>query len=205
MALKPLPPPSVSLLDPATGLMAKDWYDYFRSNDQFARASSGTAYVLQSDPALLASYAVTDAFESANVNHVSWTPSITFVTPGSMSIGSYTTQSGKLYRVGWLRLALFSAISATFNKGSASGNLLISGLPDAALDDSRLSNLRFRGLAAIVGFTQFVPFLAAGSSTLVIERSGPNSAPTTVVAGDLNTGNISIEFSGAILYAATYP
>lgn len=31
MALHPLPHPSVRVVDPITGLMQKDWYEYFRS------------------------------------------------------------------------------------------------------------------------------------------------------------------------------
>lgn len=34
---KPIPPPQVPLIDPQTGLMAKDWYDFFTSQAQVLR------------------------------------------------------------------------------------------------------------------------------------------------------------------------
>jgi hypothetical protein len=30
MPIRPLPPPDVALVDPETGLVTRDWYDYLR-------------------------------------------------------------------------------------------------------------------------------------------------------------------------------
>jgi len=30
MAIRPLPPPDVALVDPETGLVTRDWYDFLR-------------------------------------------------------------------------------------------------------------------------------------------------------------------------------
>lgn len=35
--IPPMPPPQVPLLDPASGLMSKVWYEYFRALDQIMR------------------------------------------------------------------------------------------------------------------------------------------------------------------------
>jgi len=34
MAIRPLPPPDAAVIDPRTGLMTRDWYDYFRDQNQ---------------------------------------------------------------------------------------------------------------------------------------------------------------------------
>jgi hypothetical protein len=35
--IPPMPPPQVPLIDPATGLMTKVWFEYFRALDQSMR------------------------------------------------------------------------------------------------------------------------------------------------------------------------
>ena len=36
-ALPPIPPPSVAVIDPRTGLMTKYWYDYVKAQDALFR------------------------------------------------------------------------------------------------------------------------------------------------------------------------
>jgi hypothetical protein len=46
---KPIPDPSVPLVDPTTGRMTKDWYDYFKIND--ALGLGGLFNVSATEPA----------------------------------------------------------------------------------------------------------------------------------------------------------
>lgn len=60
-------------------------------------------------------------------NYRLWTPTLSFTSPGSSS-WAYTVQVGRLSRNGQ-RVTLSFAVTATLTKGTASGDLLLAGLP----------------------------------------------------------------------------
>ena len=60
-----------------------------------------------------------------------WTPTITFATPGDSTI-THSTQQGRYTRIGNLVSVMFDVRLSAFTKGTASGNFLISGLPFTA-------------------------------------------------------------------------
>lgn len=39
MAIRPLPHPSVPVVDPKTGMIVKDWFDYFQSRERVGLAN----------------------------------------------------------------------------------------------------------------------------------------------------------------------
>jgi hypothetical protein len=59
-----------------------------------------------------------------------WTPALTFATPGTLAV-TYNTQSGSYTKIGRLVTVIFrlSFAAAGIIKGTASGNLSITGLP----------------------------------------------------------------------------
>jgi hypothetical protein len=60
-----------------------------------------------------------------------WTPVLTFATAGDQSV-AYTTQSGIFTRIGRVVVAQFFVWTSTFTHTTASGELLITGLPYTA-------------------------------------------------------------------------
>jgi hypothetical protein len=60
-----------------------------------------------------------------------WTPTITFATPGDSTI-THSTRQGRYTRIGNLVSVMFDVRLSAFTKGTASGNFLISGLPFTA-------------------------------------------------------------------------
>jgi hypothetical protein len=57
-----------------------------------------------------------------------WTPVLTFATPGTVSVG-YQTREGFYTKIGrFVHFSCFISLNA-FTKGTASGNLRVSGLP----------------------------------------------------------------------------
>lgn len=71
---------------------------------------------------------------SANANTLddyeegTWTPGLTYTTPGTLSV-AYNTQSGEYTKVGRKVHAVMGLVTNTHNLGTATGNLLVSGLP----------------------------------------------------------------------------
>lgn len=57
-----------------------------------------------------------------------WTPTLSYVTPGDVSV-TYAEQVGKYVKVGSQVTVWFVVSLSAFTKGTASGNLLIDGLP----------------------------------------------------------------------------
>ena len=57
-----------------------------------------------------------------------WTPSLSYVTPGTASF-TYSTQSGAYVKVGNIVTIRFMVRLTAFSKGTASGEMLITGLP----------------------------------------------------------------------------
>lgn len=128
-----------------------------------------------------------------------WTPTAAFATPGDSSI-AYTTQTGTWTRV-QDRVMLDFFLNFTPTIGTASGNLVIGGLPFAMADTS-----------VIVGSVLFVTgnfafpagrsqaFLNAQSSTLLrISTHGTDASQSQITATEVNTGE-SHQMRGALVY-----
>lgn len=107
-----------------------------------------------------------------------WTP---VVQIGGASTGiTYTTQTGKYLQLGKLVIAEFTIILS--NKGSLTGNVLITGLPFAAQNSFGLCNISYYSAlssitTALVGFLQ-------GAQINPCQQTG--SAPTNLTNANLN-------------------
>lgn len=68
------------------------------------------------------------ALVTLGIEQFTWNPSLTFDTPGDLSV-TYTTQVGRYLRIGnWVTIS-FNIATATFTHTTASGNLRIAGIP----------------------------------------------------------------------------
>lgn len=57
-----------------------------------------------------------------------WTPTVTFVTPGDVSV-VYSVRIGRYIKIGQFVIVWFQIQTSTFTHTTASGSLLITGLP----------------------------------------------------------------------------
>lgn len=57
-----------------------------------------------------------------------WTPTITYTTPGTLSV-TYAGQSGQYTKIGRQVTVNFDVVLSAFTKGTASGYVVIGGLP----------------------------------------------------------------------------
>lgn len=130
---------------------------------------------------------------------VTWTPVLTFATPGNLSV-AYTTQTGWLVRLGALRLASFNIATSSFSHTTASGNLNVTGLPDTSAGTYlQIGALAWGGITK-ASYTQISTVLAASTATLRFDASGSAQALSTVTASDVPTGG-TVVIRGVILYS----
>lgn len=134
-----------------------------------------------------------------------FTPTVTFATPGDLSV-SYTTQSGFGYKVGKLRFFQI-AVAFTPTHTTASGEFRIGGLPDvAASGTSRDSvapvvyiNSAWTWPASATNVSGLLP---TGSGTLRIYGHGSGIASTAFTAANVPSGTAkSITLSGSYVTA----
>src|SRR5262245_32311518 len=62
----------------------------------------------------------------------SWTPTLTFATPGDLAV-SYASRLGTLFTIGKFQILNFNITTSSFTFTTASGNLTISGVPNAPI------------------------------------------------------------------------
>lgn len=130
-----------------------------------------------------------------------WTPALTFATPGNLSV-TYTTQAGFYTKIGRECKISFSVITATFTHTTASGSLTITGMPFMSLSTSgntSMGGTSWQGITK-AGFTDAAALVASSSNnvTVLMSQSGANRAG--VVAADMPTGG-SVIIQATVVYA----
>lgn len=127
-----------------------------------------------------------------------WTPTLTFSTPGDLSI-TYAAQAGSYTRIGRLVMVTFSLVSATFTHTTASGAVFIAGMPFTPA-----SGVQYIGSMIVGGITmsrtQWVP-RAQNSMTTNIEVLGNGTAvaSSNVGAADMPTAG-TVNFRGCVTF-----
>lgn len=95
---------------------------YGQGSDLLAKNSGGQVYRL-----------------SMTYEEGTWTPGLTFGTPGNLSV-AYSTQSGRYVKIGRRVFLDLIIITTTFTHSTASGSLLLTGLPFATAGGLNLFN-----------------------------------------------------------------
>ena len=116
-----------------------------------------------------------------------WTPVLTFATPGNLSV-AYSDQAGRYIKIGsfvwyWCRIT-----TSTFTHTTASGNLLITGLPFTPANINQPA-----GGAVIAGYTKANYTSVAGNvstapDAIRLIASGSGQAQATLTTADFPTG-----------------
>jgi hypothetical protein len=128
----------------------------------------------------------------------SWTPAITFATPGNLSV-SYGTQLGRYTKKGREVTAHFEITTSAFTHTTASGNLTITGLPFASSTDlSMQGDTMWQGITK-ANYTDMSPVTVGATTTLLIVASGSGQNVAAVTAADTPTGG-TVRLRGTITY-----
>jgi Pectate lyase superfamily protein len=128
----------------------------------------------------------------------SWTPVLTFATPGDLAV-TYSAQVGRFTRIGGMVTATFTIVTSAFTHTTASGQLRVTGLPYASISTANLfatGALQYTGItgaanpsivARIDPATSHVGFLASGPgvsnvnvSSVVVPTGGTVTLLSTI-------------------------
>jgi hypothetical protein len=129
-----------------------------------------------------------------------WTPVLTFATPGDLSV-VYTNQVGFYTKIGRLVTVGFRVLTSTFTFTTASGILEITGLPFAANSLSGaiyVGGCVFGGITK-AGFTQVNPQVNASDNKITFVASASGSAASNVSASDTPTAG-TMSLRGTVSY-----
>mgnify|MGYP001572604868 FL=1 len=129
-----------------------------------------------------------------------WTPTLTFATPGNLSV-AYTTRVGRYTKIGRLVTLTFTIVTSTFTHTTASGNLQTTGIPFTA---ATMSGHLFSGVVGWGGitkasYTQVIPMIDSNTAIIIFPAAGSGQSVSNVSAGDVPTGG-TIQLYGTISY-----
>lgn len=200
-------PDALTATDPEWNLIGPVVFDGFEADDlaSFAVASSYVS-VRISDPAgtLARLSSATAAAAFPFITHGTWTPAITFATPGDLAI-TYAVQTGFYTQIGYpgagIIMASFNVTTSAFTHTTASGNLQVTGLPVAqavAAGILPLGTGRFQGITK-ANYTQFLATIASGAQIVTFVASGSGQGNSSLSTADVPSGG-SVNLAFQITY-----
>jgi hypothetical protein len=126
-----------------------------------------------------------------------WTPVLTFATPGNVSV-TYGTQVGGYIRRGKEITFNFDVRTSAFTHTTASGNLQLTGLPftSAGLNQEWHGSTIWTGITK-ANYTQINPRITEGVTLIIFGASGSGQTIANVTAADMPTGG-TVQLIGSV-------
>lgn len=118
-----------------------------------------------------------------------WTPVITFDTPGDLNV-VYSAQQGHYNVIGDMVFVQATLATSTFTHGTASGQLRVTGLPFTSANDTLAfwrGSGTWRGVTK-TNYTQVTPTIRGNVSYVEFAASGSGQANADVLASDMPSG-----------------
>jgi hypothetical protein len=133
-------------------------------------------------------------------NYLSWTPSVSFTTPGNLSV-AYSVQSGTWYKIGNLVYVSFVIQTSSFTWTTSSGSFVINGLPLSQSASVQVSEgtVEFQGITTPVGYTHYVLNNVPSSNQLSLRACGSGQTIVQIGTTAVPTGS-SLLLRGSIVY-----
>lgn len=149
--------------------------------------------------------AVQNASAGANVlddyEEGTWTPVVTFATPGDLNV-AYSTQVGTYTKIGRQVIANFTITTSTFTHTTASGNLQLTGLVHQSLASGPFHGaMNWQGITK-AGYSQMTPRIGASVSLIDFRAAGSAQTTAALTTADLPTGG-TVVLAGSVSYLAS--
>lgn len=128
-----------------------------------------------------------------------WTPALTFATPGDLSVTYNSFTTGTYTKVGRLVTVNFLIVTSAFTHTTAAGAMSVTGLPFATINVSEYrayAPLLFGGINKAGGYSSVMGAVLGNTSAFLILASGMGVAAASVVPADAPSG-------GAIVLGGT--
>lgn len=128
-----------------------------------------------------------------------WTPVLTFATPGDLAV-TYVVQQGSYTKIGRVVFYTIDIQTSAFTWTTASGGALLTGLPftsaNVANQNARAGGL-WQGITK-ASFTDLVMSVAANESQIRLSMAGSGQVASLVNAADMPTaGTVRISAAGS--------
>lgn len=123
-----------------------------------------------------------------------FTPVLSFDTPGNLSV-AYTIQGGVYTKIGRFVNAQIQIQTSTFTHTTASGNVLISGLPFTIANARTTGPLRWAGITK-ASYTHAYAAGSTGVTTVNVIMSASGMGAANVEAADMPTGGTVVLIFG---------
>jgi len=139
--------------------------------------------------------------QSAQIRKFSgtWTPVLTFTTPGDVAV-TYATQLGTYEIDGDILTAWFQVQTSSFTFTTASGNMILSGLPIAPTGSNRNQGpLVFSGINK-ASYTQVQTDINATSTDIGFFASGMGQVISSITPGGGVTSATNVSLRGSVSY-----
>ena len=139
---------------------------------------------------------------SANANTLddyeegTWTPTLTFATPGDLSV-AYTAREGNYTKIGRCTFLDVAIITSTFTHTTASGAISITGVPFPS-NVAAVGSLRWAGVTK-AGYTSLVTTISGGATSLSSVASGSGVGASSLAAADMPSGG-TVQFIGEVTF-----
>lgn len=130
-----------------------------------------------------------------------WTPVLTFSTPGNLSV-TYGTQAGNYTKVGRLVNAGFTVLTSSFTHTTASGVVQITGFPFTSISTTVAAGgvlSQWQGINGAGGRTAMAIQMNTGSTLVGVIGSGDALTASAIAAGQMPTGG-TVQFVGNHCY-----
>ena len=129
-----------------------------------------------------------------------WTPTLTFSVPGDLTV-TYTSPLGYYFRQGNQVTLYFRVQTSSFTFTTASGNLLLSGIPFPGINIPNLiayGNCQWSGITK-ANYTQISIRVTPNGSNLTFIAMGSGQTAVVLTAADTPTGG-TFFVGGSITY-----
>ena len=147
---------------------------------------------------------IVEAVDALEQRTGSWTPTITFATPGDLAV-AYSVQQGFYIRTGRLAVAEYQLSTSAFTWTTSAGSLTLQGLPFAAnvsgASYASVHNVEYNGISK-AGYSEVSAALSTGTTDVVFDASGQGLVSSRIVAADVPSGG-SIALVGTLIYRVT--
>ena len=134
---------------------------------------------------------------------VSWTPTLTFSTPGNFAV-TYSVQVGFAIKRGTQVDAYFEVTTSAFTHTTASGQLRMEGLPFIGSTAMAMvaGSMEWTGITK-PNYTQIAPRVPNGAGRITFRCSGSGQGGSDLNAADMPTGG-TVTLKGWVRFRANY-
>lgn len=133
-----------------------------------------------------------------------WTPTLTFVTPGNLTV-TYTTRLGTYTKTGRQVDLCWQVLTSAFTWTTGSGQVLLTGAPFNTLaianGPQAIGSLAHQGPTMASTYVTISPYIIQSSSQISFFQSSPSAGLASLTATNFPTGTV-FNLYGSLSYGA---